>query len=130
MTDVKIKIRNTPSYLKGLSETRARVDADVRRLQKIHDEIAEKLAEATAERNSCDCLIRKYDARLDPNVIPPINGITNELGRWRFKPQGDTSLDSLRVAAETAGIGVRQEVKRRGRPPKSKPVVSAPPAAP
>lgn len=197
---MKIKIRNTPTYLKCLAETRARVDADVRRLQKIHDEIAEKLTEAKTERDSCDCLIRKYDDRLDPNVIPPIqawkgrygprgalkrfmlkqlenawpealttveiawavqqefkidflmkeeriawlrnsirrglklmvldgkaerlheviNGITNELGRWRFKPHGDTSLDSLRVAAETAGVGVRQEVKRRGRPPKSK----------
>lgn len=197
---MKIQIRKTPTYLKCLSETRARVDADVRRLQKIHDEIAEKLTEAKTERDSCDCLIRKCDERLDPNLITPIqawkgrygprgalkrfmlkqlenawpealttleiawevqqefkidfflkeertawlrnsirrglqimvldgkaerlheviNGITNELGRWRFKPKGDTSLDSLRVAAETAGVGVRQEVKRRGRPPKLK----------
>ena len=204
---MKIQIRKTPTYLKCLAETRARVDADVRRLQKIHDEIAEKLTEAKTERDSCDCLIRKYDERLDPNVITPIqawkgrygprgalkrfmlkqlenawpeavttleiawavqqefkidflmkeeriawlrnsirrglkllvvagkaerlheviNGITNELGRWRFKPQGDTSLDSLRVAAETAGVGVRQEVKRRGRPPKAKPVAEDPP---
>jgi len=34
MTGKKIQIRNTPSYLKGLAETRARADADVLRLQK------------------------------------------------------------------------------------------------
>ena len=206
MTGMKIQIRNTPSYLKGLAETRARADADVLRLQKIHDEIVEKLAEATAERNSCDCLIRKFDERLDPTRIKPIrawknrygprgelaltiyellqaawpeaittlevawavqqkfkidfltkeertawlknsvrrklnflvdrgvverlhvlkDGATKELGRWRLKPQAGTSLDALRAAAGTAGVGVQQEVKRRGRPPKAKPVAEDP----
>jgi len=36
MTDMKPQMRKTPSYLKGLAETRARADADVQRLQKIH----------------------------------------------------------------------------------------------
>ena len=96
---MKIKIRNTPSYLKGLAETRARVDADVQRLQKIHDEIAEKLAEATAERNSCDCLIRKYDERLDPNVIAPIQAWKGRYGPRgalkRFMCRRATNIDHL-----------------------------------
>ncbi len=83
MTGVKIQIRKTPTYLKCLAETRARVDADVRRLQKIHDEIAEKLTEAKTERDSCDCLIRKYDERLDPNVITPI-----QAWKGRYGPRG------------------------------------------
>lgn len=60
-----IEIRRIQSYLKGLAEVRARVDADVQRLQKIHDEITAKLAAAMVERDSCDCLIRKYDQRLE-----------------------------------------------------------------
>lgn len=202
---MKIQTRRTPTYLKCLAETRARADADAQRLQKIHAEVTEKLAEAEAERDSCDCLIRKFDHRLDPSLIAPIrawkgrygprgalkramvkllekawpetlttmeiawavqiefqidfltreesvewlrnsvrgglkslviagvverlhevtNGLTNELGRWRFAPPAAPGLDALRAVAATAGVGVQQEVKRRGRP-KSKPVVAAP----
>lgn len=84
---MKTVIRNTPSYLKGLAETRARTDADVQRLQKIQDEVTEKLAEAKAEREACDRLIRKFDERLDPNLIEPIGawkgryGERGQLGR-------------------------------------------------
>lgn len=77
---MKPQMRKTPSYLKGLAETRARADADVQRLQKIHDEVAEKLAEAQAERDSCDRLIRKYDERLDPNLIAPIRAQKGRYG--------------------------------------------------
>lgn len=75
-----IEIRRTHAYLKGLAEVRARVDADVQRFQKIHDEITAKLAAAFSERESCDCLIRKYDQRLDPNQIQPIRAWKGRYG--------------------------------------------------
>lgn len=74
-------MRKTPSYLKGLAETRARASADVVRLQRIHEEITQRLAEAEAELDACDRLIRKYDSRLDPGTIKPIAGWQNRYGK-------------------------------------------------
>ncbi len=65
-------MQKVPSYLKGLAETRARVDAECARLERLHAEIGQRLAEATAERDACDRLIKKYDGRLDPTTIAPI----------------------------------------------------------
>ena len=42
-------MRKTPSYLKGLAETRARAFADVQRLRKLQVELAKNLADAEAE---------------------------------------------------------------------------------
>ena len=74
-------VRKTPSYLKGLAETRARADGDVQRLQRIHEDIGQKLTEAIAERDACDKLIRKYDVRLNPELITPIRGWKGRYGR-------------------------------------------------
>lgn len=73
-------VRKTHSHLKGLAETRARADGDMRRLQQlldeidpmlaeavriqtIHAQVTAKLAAARAERDACDLLIRKFDDR-------------------------------------------------------------------
>lgn len=66
------EMRKTPSYLKGLAETRARVAGDVPRYQKIHDDVWQRLAEAKAELDACDRLIRKFDKRLVREQIEPI----------------------------------------------------------
>lgn len=81
-------MRKTPSYLKGLAETRARVAGDLQRYEKQHPQLEVKLkaaeadldrcqrlysgvcrglAEAKADLESCDRLIRKFDDRLDPS---------------------------------------------------------------
>jgi hypothetical protein len=74
-------MRKTPSYLKGLAETRARVAADVRRYQQLHDEIGEALEKAKAELTACDMLIRKYDERLNPELIEPIKAWKGRYGK-------------------------------------------------
>jgi|GEM_PF-4648916 len=65
-------MQKTPSYLKGLAETRARAAADVLRYQQIIDEVMVSLARAQAEVDACDMLIRKFDDRLDPTQIEPV----------------------------------------------------------
>lgn len=65
-------MRKTPSYLKGLAETRARAAADVIRYQQVLDEVMTSLTKAQAERDACDTLIRKFDERLDPNLVQPV----------------------------------------------------------
>lgn len=74
-------MRKTPSYLKGLAETRARSAGDAVRLRKLYEEIGKKLEEAEAEQAACDKLIQKYDPRLVPARIPNINGWQGRYGR-------------------------------------------------
>lgn len=90
-------MRKTPSYLKGLAETRARVSADVARYQRLHDELSRKLAEATAELEACDRLIRKYDARLDPSQIAPIRA-----WKGRYGKRGQLIATIKQILAERA----------------------------
>lgn len=65
-------MRKTPSYLKGLAETRARAAADVLRYKQLINEIMGSLAKAQAELEACDTLIKKFDERLDPALIEPV----------------------------------------------------------
>src|SRR4051812_13865695 len=74
-------MRKTPSYLKGLAETRARVAADVERFQQIQQEVAQKLEQAQDELAACDRLIRKYDHRLNPEAIAPIRSWQGRYGK-------------------------------------------------
>jgi hypothetical protein len=93
-----IDMRKTPSYLKGLAETRARADGEVGRLQRLLDELGPKLAEAqriqglhkeisawqaeaVTKRDACDTLIRSYDDRLDPVQIAPIRATKARYGK-------------------------------------------------
>lgn len=74
-------MRKTPSYLKGLAETRARVAADVQRYQQLHNEIGQTLEKAKAELVACDTLIRKFDERLNPELIEPIKAWKGRYGK-------------------------------------------------
>ena len=74
-------MQKVPSYLKGLAETRARVDAECSRLEQLHADIGQRLAEAHAERDACDRLIKKYDGRLDPTTIAPIKAWQGRYGK-------------------------------------------------
>lgn len=62
----------TPAYLKGLSETRARVAADVERYGKLSAHISRKLQDAQLELAACDRLLKKFDPRVDPEKIGAI----------------------------------------------------------
>ena len=74
-------MRKTPSYLKGLAETRARAAADVLRYRQVIDEIVVSLAKAQAELDACDTLIKKFDERLDPTQVEPINHWKGRYGK-------------------------------------------------
>lgn len=93
-------MRKTPSYLKGLAETRARVAADVLRYQQVLDEVTASLAKAQAELEACDTLIKKFDDRLDPALIEPVlhwKGRYGKRGALR-----EAILDLLRDQAPAA----------------------------
>ena len=74
-------MRKTPSYLKGLAETRARAHGDTIRLGKIRDEIHAKLEEAKFLVESCDRLIVQYDSRLNPTLIQPVGAWQGRYGK-------------------------------------------------
>ena len=90
-------MQKTPSYLKGLAETRARAAADVLRYQQIIDEVMVSLARAQAEVDACDMLIRKFDDRLDPTQIEPV-------AHWkgRYGKRGALKEAVLALLAERA----------------------------
>lgn len=105
-------MRKTPSYLKGLAETRARVAADVQRYQRLQSEINLALDNARAELGACDRLIRKFDERLNPELIQPIKAT-----KGRYGPRGklkDTIIGLLKEnypeEATTTEIGLRLQV--------------------
>jgi hypothetical protein len=89
-------MKKVPSYLKGLAETRARVSADVARYQGILDEVTASLAEAQAQMDACDRLIKKFDVRLDPCLIQPIRAWKGRYGdRGALKATVDQYLESV-----------------------------------
>lgn len=96
-------MRKTPSYLKGLAETRARaagdlkrhtqlkaeldvllpeLEADLNRYRKMHERVCRNLDSAKSDLASCDRLIRKFDGRLDPEEIEPICAHKGKYGGW------------------------------------------------
>lgn len=88
-------MRKTPSYLKGLAETRARAAAEVQYLQKLVGELSQDLATAQAELEACDRLIRKYDERLNPTLIEPIKA-----WKGRYGPRGKLKETIIRLLKE------------------------------
>ncbi|MBT9538311.1 hypothetical protein [Thiobacillus sp.] len=74
-------MRKTPSYLKGLAETRARVSAEVLRYEQILNEVGQALEKGRAELTACDTLIKKFDDRLDPRLIAPIKAWKGKYGK-------------------------------------------------
>ena len=73
-------IRKTPSYLRGLAESRARISADVLRLERLQADITEQLEKAKNELEACDTLIREFDSRLTPSRIEPIQAWKGRYG--------------------------------------------------
>ena len=67
-------MRNTPSYLKGLAETRARLAGDIQRYERLLKEIDSSLTLARRQLEGCDLLIKRFDARIDPRRIEAIQG--------------------------------------------------------
>ena len=118
-----IDMRKTPSYLKGLAETRARVAGDLQRHEKQHSQlevtlnatkadlerhqrrytgVCKGLAEAKADLESCDRLIRKFDDRLDPSQIEPIHAWKGRYGkRGGLKEMIDQVLKDFAPVAMT-----------------------------
>jgi hypothetical protein len=74
-------MRKTPSYLKGLAETRARAAGDVQRFKRIYEEIGQKLAKAECDLAACDLLIQRFDERLNPCLIQPIHAWQGRYGK-------------------------------------------------
>lgn len=104
-------MRKTHSYLKGLAETRARADGDAQRLQQVLKEVKRKLAEATANPDSCDLLIRKFDGRLDPSQIAPIRATKGKYGKHGglIGATGDIIRESWPEAVSSGVIAVALE---------------------
>lgn len=69
MTDTMHK---TPSYLKGLAETRARAAGEVERYEAVLNDVGARLVEARKMLEAADRMIRQFDSRLDPTLIPTI----------------------------------------------------------
>jgi hypothetical protein len=90
-------MKKTPSYLKGLAEDRARAAGDVERYVKIAKDVADALEAARATLAACYLLIRRIDARLNPEEIPPIRA-HKYYGGVRGKLR-DTVGDILKTAA-------------------------------
>ena len=65
-------MKKTPSYLKGLAETRARAAGEVARFEKIASDVSQLLQKARDALAACDLLIVRFDARLTPEDIQPI----------------------------------------------------------
>ncbi len=81
-------MKKTPSYLKGLAETRARLAGDIERHERLLSEIPEKVAQARRELEACDLLIRRFDGRLDPQKIAPIR-------HWRYSKKRGVLRDTI-----------------------------------
>lgn len=74
-------MRKTPSYLKGLAETRARAAGDVLRLERLQGDVAQAHEKARFELAAADALICRFDPRLDPTQIPPLRAWAGRYGK-------------------------------------------------
>lgn len=74
-------MQKTPSYLKGLAETRARAAGEVERYSALMSELQVRLDKSKAELESCDRLIQRFDVRLDPTQIRPIHAWQGRYGK-------------------------------------------------
>lgn len=74
-------MQKTPSYLKGLAETRARAAGEVERYSALLNELQTRLDISRADLDSCDRLIQRFDIRLDPTQIRPIHAWQGRYGK-------------------------------------------------
>lgn len=106
-------MQKVPSYLKGLAETRARVDAECDRLERLHAEIGQRLTEAQAERDACDRLIKKYDGRLDPATITPIRAWQGRYGKRGALKQAVLEVVSMNFPSEVSTSEIAWAIQLR-----------------
>ena len=106
-------MRKTPSYLKGLAETRARAAADILRYQQVIDEITVSLTKAQAELEACDRLIKKFDERLEPALIEPILHWKGRYGKRGALREAILALlqEQAPAAVTTTEIGWQMQLK-------------------
>lgn len=114
-------MRKTPSYLKGLAEFHARaagavlrneqriteletllaqLEADLERYRGLHNVVCRRLADAKADLESSDRLIRKFDGRLNPDEIEPIRASKGRYGAYGGLRRA--LIDLLKQASPTA----------------------------
>jgi hypothetical protein len=85
-------MQKTPSYLKGLAETRARAAGEVERYSALLTELQAKLDQSRAELEACDRLIQRFDVRLDPSQIQTIHA-----WQGRYGPRGELQRTVLKM---------------------------------
>ena len=104
-------MRKTPSYLKGLAETRARLASDVQRYEKLLREMGDALHLARRQLEGCDLLLKRFDDRIDPERIQPIQAFrTGKRGALK-----DTIAQILQQAAPepVSTLGLTLEAAHR-----------------
>jgi len=98
-----LDVARTPSFLKGLAETRAGLAAKVATRQKLVDHANAKLLRAQAELAGCDHLIRKHYSYVDPENIRPIHGWQGHHGQRGALKTAMLEYLHSRAPAEVSG---------------------------
>lgn len=94
-----------------LAERRARLAAEVPRLEKLATDIAEQLAKARAELAAVDLILPTFDARVVPELIAPVKAQGMRYGkRGTFK---EALLGLLQAAAPSAMSTVELSMRLR-----------------
>ena len=75
-----LDVRKTPPALKWMAEKRARLAADVARLEGLASEVKASLARARKELAAVDTTIRVFDANIDPAQIPAVRDTKSRYG--------------------------------------------------
>lgn len=106
-------MRKTPSYLKGLAETRARAAADILRYQQVIEQVTASLTKAQAELEACDRLIKKFDERLEPALIEPVLHWKGRYGKRGALREAILALlqEQAPAAVTTTEIGWQMQLK-------------------
>lgn len=93
-------MRKLSTVTRQLAERRARLAAEVPRLEKLASDIAEQLAKARAELAAVDLILPTFDARVVPELIAPVKSQGVRYGkRGTFK---EALLGLLRAAGANA----------------------------
>lgn len=69
-------MRKTPSFLKGLAETRARLAGEIARYEDLLKDIGASLELARRQLDGCDLILKRVDSRIDPTRIKPLQIVT------------------------------------------------------
>lgn len=89
-------MNKVPSYIKGPAETRARSASEVNRLKRLQIELSDSLTNAVADVGACDRFIRKFDPRLNPELIESRQA---HKGRYGVRGAGESIRRYVQEAA-------------------------------